>query len=269
MPLPGQNGFPEVLNEEIAMATDATDNEAEMVTVTIDGRACRLPKGMSLIRAAATVGVYIPHYCYHPALPVDGSCRLCLVEIAGRPKLEPACNMVATEGLEVFVNSRAAVNSREGMMEFLLVNHPLDCPICDQGGECQLQKYAMDYGLDAARATHRRRRFPKPDFDPLIDIERNRCILCSRCVRFCDHVAGEHLMGVFARGDRDYIGTHDDGPVANILSGNVIDLCPVGALTAKSFRFKARSWELYQCKTTCVFCSVSYTHLTLPTNREV
>lgn len=232
--------------------SDSSDN---LVTVMIDGVEHRVPGGMNLIDAAATVGVYIPHYCYHPALPVDGSCRLCLVELAGRPKLEPACNMVASDGLEFFVDSDAAINSREGMMEFLLVNHPLDCPVCDQGGECQLQNYAMDYGIEDARTVDRRRRYPKPNFDPLIDLERNRCILCTRCVRFCDHVGGKHALGIVERGDRNRIATYGDQPIDNILSGNVIDLCPVGALTAKAFRFKARPWELRQTQTTCGFCS--------------
>src|SRR5690606_26208022 len=133
---------------------------------------------------------------------------------------------------------------RKGMMEFLLQNHPLDCPICDRGGECMLQRYSMQHGTGHARTVDTRRRFEKPQFDPLIDIERNRCIMCTRCTRFMDEEGGEHVLGVFGRGDRNYIGTEGNGPVSNIFSGNIIDLCPVGCLTSKPFRFKARPWEM-------------------------
>ena len=227
----------------------------DLVTVTVDGRVLKLPKGKNLLQALLDAGIYVPHYCYQPALSVAGNCRLCLVEIAGRPKPEVSCNMIVTDGLNINVSSPVVEDCRKGMMEFLLVNHPLDCPICDRGGECMLQRYSTEYGSGTARTTDERRRFEKPQLDPLIDIERNRCIMCTRCVRFCDEVAGEHVMGVFGHGSRNYIGTFGNGPVSNVFSGNVIDLCPVGCLTAKPFRFQARVWELRQTPTTTRTCN--------------
>ena len=163
--------------------------------------------------------------------------------------------MTATDGLKIRTDSETIQDARRGMMEFLLVNHPLDCPICDRGGECMLQRYSVEYGTGTARTTDVRRRMQKPQFDPLIDIERNRCIMCTRCVRFCDEVAGDHVMGIFGHGNRNYIGTFGDGPVSNVFSGNVIDLCPVGCLTSKPFRFQARVWELRQTPTTTRTCN--------------
>ena len=215
----------------------------ELVTVTVDGSEMKLPKGKNLLQALLDAGIYVPHYCYHPALSVAGNCRLCLVEIVGRPKPEVSCNMVVSDGLNINVSSELVDSCRKGMMEFLLVNHPLDCPICDRGGECMLQRYSMEYGTGTTRVADVRRRFQKPQFDPLIDIERNRCIMCTRCVRFCDEVSGEHTLGVFGHGNRNYIGTFGNGPVSDPFSGNVIDLCPVGCLTSKPFRFQARGWD--------------------------
>ncbi len=221
-----------------------------LVTVVVNGRELQLPKGKNLLQALLDVGHYIPHYCYHPSLSVAGNCRLCLIEIEGRPKPEISCNMVVSENLKILTDSQLVEDCRKGMMEFLLINHPLDCPICDQGGECMLQRYSREYGWGTARMIDPRRRFHKPQFDPLIDIERNRCIMCTRCTRFCDEVAGEHVMGVFGHGNRNYIGTFGNGPVSNPFSGNVIDLCPVGCLTSKPYRFMARPWEMRQIATT-------------------
>jgi NADH-quinone oxidoreductase subunit G len=226
-----------------------------LVTVTVNGKEMQLPKGKNLLQALLDVGHYIPHYCYHPSLSVAGNCRLCLIEIEGRPKPEVSCNMVVTDGLKIKTEGELVESCRKGMMEFLLVNHPLDCPICDRGGECMLQRYSMEYGWGHARTSDDRRRFEKPQLDPLIDIERNRCIMCTRCVRFCDEVGGEHAMGVFGHGDANYIGTYGNGPVGNMFSGNVIDLCPVGCLTSKPFRFQARAWELRQTLTTTRSCN--------------
>jgi NADH-quinone oxidoreductase subunit G len=225
------------------------------VTVTVNGTEMQLPKGKNLLQALMDTGHSIPHYCYHPSLSVAGNCRLCLIEIEGRPKPEISCNMVVSDGLKIKTEGELVESCRHGMMEFLLVNHPLDCPICDRGGECMLQRYSMEYGWGHARTSDDRRRFVKPRFDPLIDIERNRCIMCTRCVRFCDEVGGEHVMGVFGHGDANYIGTYGNGPVSNPFSGNVIDLCPVGCLTSKPFRFKARAWELRQTVTTTRICN--------------
>ncbi|MCC5877189.1 MAG: molybdopterin-dependent oxidoreductase [Candidatus Sumerlaeia bacterium] len=236
----------------------------EEIKLVINGKEVVGKKGETIISVAAREDYYIPHYCWHPALSVAGNCRLCLVEIhlpnprndnklAPLPKPAIACQTPITEGMHVFTDSQLAKECQEGMMEFLLVNHPLDCPICDRGGECMLQRYSMEYGTPHTRMRDPKRKYLKPEADPLIDIERNRCIMCTRCVRFCDEVAGEHVMGVFARGSDNYIGTFGQGPVANILSGNVIDLCPVGCLTSKPFRFKARVWELLQTQSTSIW----------------
>jgi NADH-quinone oxidoreductase subunit G len=229
--------------------------ESEVVTFSLNGREVKARKGESIIDVCHREDVYVPHYCWHPALSIAGNCRLCLVELEKSPKPVIACQTHVAPGMVVRTESEIAKQSREWMMEFLLVNHPLDCPICDRGGECQLQRYSMEYGTPHTRMVDKKRKFIKPQADPLIDIERNRCIMCTRCVRFCDEVGGEHLMGVFDRGDGNYIGTFGQGPVSNIFSGNVIDLCPVGCLTSKPYRFKARPWELKQTQTTCDGCS--------------
>lgn len=234
----------------------------EEVKLQINGRDIIGFKGESIINVAAREGIYIPHYCWHPSLSVSGNCRLCLVEVhlPGRdgkvgplPKPVIACQTVISPGMLVFTESKLAKECQNGMMEFLLVNHPLDCPICDRGGECMLQRYSVEYGQGHTRMVDEKRKFVKPQFDPLIDIERNRCIMCTRCVRFTDEVGGEHVMGVFDRGNGNYIGTFGRGPVSNILSGNVIDLCPVGCLTNKPFRFRARVWELLQTQSTSIW----------------
>jgi len=237
---------------------------SEDVEIVIDGRSVVGKKGESIINVAAREGVYIPHYCWHPSLSVAGNCRLCLVEVhlpnprqdnkvMPLPKPAIACQTPITPGMHVFTDSELARDCQGGMMEFLLANHPLDCPICDRGGECMLQRYSMEYGKGHARMADKKRKFKKPQFDALIDIERNRCIMCTRCVRFCDEVAGDHVMGIFARGEMNYIGTFGRGPVSNILSGNVIDICPVGCLTSKPFRFRARPWELLQTQSTSIW----------------
>jgi len=234
----------------------------EQVKIVLNGREVTGFKGETIITVAAREDVYVPHYCWHPSLSVAGNCRLCLVEVhmPGRDgKLSPApkpvigCQTPISAGMHVFTDSALAKECQNGMMEFLLANHPLDCPICDRGGECMLQRYSMEYGTGHARMADKKRKFTKPQADPLIDIERNRCIMCTRCVRFCDEVAGEHVMGVFDRGEGNYIGTFGQGPVSNILSGNVIDICPVGCLTSKPFRFKARVWELLQTQSTSIW----------------
>jgi NADH-quinone oxidoreductase subunit G len=229
--------------------------ESEIITFSLNGRDVKARKGESIIDVCHREDVYVPHYCWHPALSIAGNCRLCLVEMEKSPKPVIACQTHVAPGMIIRTESAVAKESREWMMEFLLVNHPLDCPICDRGGECQLQRYSMEYGTGHTRMADKKRKFVKPQADPLIDIERNRCIMCTRCVRFCDEVGGEHVMGVFDRGDGNYIGTFGQGPVSNIFSGNVIDLCPVGCLTSRPYRFKARPWELKQTQSTCDGCS--------------
>ncbi len=229
--------------------------EDQILTLTLNGEEVKARRGETIMEVCHRQDTYVPHYCWHPGLSIAGNCRLCLVEVEKVPKPVIACQTQVSPGMVIKTASEQAKASQEWMMEFLLVNHPLDCPICDRGGECQLQRYSMEYGTSHSRMVDKKRKYIKPQADPLIDIERNRCIMCTRCVRFCDEVGGEHVMGVFARGNDNYIGTFGQGPVSNIFSGNVIDLCPVGCLTSKPFRFKARVWELKQTQTTCTQCS--------------
>lgn len=226
-----------------------------MAAFTVNGTEIQAPKGANLLQALLGAGYKIPHYCYHPSLSVDGTCRMCFVQMEGDPRLHVSCNMKVADGLKILTETDTIHEARQGMMEFLLVNHPLDCPVCDKGGECMLQRYSMDHGIGEARMGDQRRRYPKPQFDPLIDLERNRCILCSRCVRFCDEIAEDHVLGIVERGDRNRIASFGNGPISSIYSGNVVDLCPVGALTSKPFRFHARTWEMQQIVTSCVHCS--------------
>jgi len=229
---------------------------SQLVTVFVDGQPVQVAANANLIQACEKAGKYVPHYCWHPALSVPGNCRLCLVKIEGSPRLVAGCHTGVKEGLKIFTLDKEVDDSRVGMMEFLLANHPLDCPVCDRGGECSLQRFSMDYGQGESRFYgNKKRRFNKPNADPLISIERNRCIHCTRCIRFCDELAGDAVLGMFGRGDGSYIGTFGDGPVSNIYSGNVIDMCPVGCLTNKPYRFKARAWELRQIPSTCTLCS--------------
>lgn len=255
-PAPGlgaATGYPQPA-AGIANALDGLSDE-ELITVTLNGKEVKAKSGETIMEVCHREDVYVPHYCWHPALSIAGNCRLCLVEVEKIPKPIIACQTHVTPDMNIKTNSPVAQSSQEWMMEFLLINHPLDCPICDRGGECQLQRYSMEFGTSHTRMADKKRKFVKPSADPLIDIERNRCIMCTRCVRFCDEVGGEHLMGVFARGNDNYIGTFGQGPVSNIFSGNVIDLCPVGCLTSKPYRFKARPWELKQTQSTCDYCS--------------
>lgn len=245
--------------------SETTEKKPDAIHLKINDRAVEARKGEMVIEVAGRNGIYIPHYCWHPGLSLAGNCRLCLVEAAmfnpkeGKaikmPKPVIACQTAVAEGMEVWTESPMAKDCQSGMMEFLLANHPLDCPICDRGGECMLQRYSMGYGVPHSAMVDKKRKFKKPEFDTLIDIERNRCIMCTRCVRFCDEIAGDHVMGVFGRGNDNYIGTFGHGPVSSIFSGNVIDLCPVGCLTSKPYRFRARPWELAQTQSTCVHCA--------------
>lgn len=228
----------------------------DTVTLTIDGQTVTVPKGTLLIEAARRIGIDIPHYCYDPDLSVVASCRLCLVEIEKVPKLQPSCSTPVSEGQVVLTCSEKVLEARRMQMEFLLVQHPLDCPVCDQGGECKLQDYSRKHGMADTRFDFHRRTFPKPDIGPFIDLERNRCILCSRCVRFMNEIAGEAELTVVQRGWKSYIATFQDRPLKNEFAGNTIDLCPVGALTSKVTRFRTRVWELKSRPSICTLCSV-------------
>jgi len=226
-----------------------------MVTLTIEGRTVVVPPGTNLIEAAKTAGVLIPHYCYHPSLPVAGVCRMCLVEVEKFPKLTPACATSVGEGQVVHVHSDKARDARKGVLEFLLINHPLDCPICDQAGECELQDYTFAEGRKDSRYMEPKRFDPMEDFGGDVLYVPNRCILCTRCVRFMDVVAHDPVLNVSERGDRAFIGKFEGHDLTHAWAGNVVDLCPVGALLSKDFLNKARAWELDRAASICPGCS--------------
>jgi len=229
----------------------------ELVTLTIEGAEVSVPKGTTILEAAKQAGVLIPHYCYHPALPVAGVCRMCLVQIEGVPKLQIACATPVAAGQQINVFSAEAAEARKGVLEFLLINHPLDCPICDQAGECELQDYVFQEGRASSRytPTFAKRFNPAEEFGPDVLYVPNRCILCTRCVRFMDHAAGEPVLNVSERGDRAFIGIHPDHALDHPWSGNVVDLCPVGSLISRDFLHKARAWELDKTASICTGCS--------------
>ena len=228
----------------------------ELVNVTIDGIQVAVPKGTAIIEAAKQAGVLVPHYCYHPSLPSPAVCRMCLVEVEKAPKLMPACVTSVADGQVVHVNSPSAKKAREGVLEFLLINHPLDCPICDQAGECELQDYVFQEGRAGTRyAEYAKRYNPVEDFGPDILYVPNRCILCTRCVRFMEDVAQQPVLNVSERGDRAFIGISQDQRLDHAWSGNVVDLCPVGSLLSKDFLHKARAWELDKAASVCPGCT--------------
>lgn len=229
--------------------------DVKMVSLSIEGRPVTVPDGMSILEAAKTAGVLVPHYCYHPGLPVAGVCRMCLVEVEKMPKLAPACATTVMEGQVVHVHSPKALEARKGVLEFLLINHPLDCPICDQAGECELQDYTFAEGRADSRYREAKRFNPVEDFGGDVLYVQNRCILCTRCVRFMSDVAQEPVLNVSERGDRAFIGKAEGHDLTNPWAGNVVDLCPVGALLSKDFLNKARAWELDRAPTVCTGCS--------------
>ncbi len=229
--------------------------ETPMVNLTIEGRAVSAPAGTSILEAAKLAGVLIPHYCYHPALPVAGVCRMCLVDVEKFPKLAPACATAIADGQVVHVHSEKAREARKGVLEFLLINHPLDCPICDQSGECELQDYTFQEGRKDSRYLEPKRFNPVEDFGGDVLYATNRCILCTRCVRFMDAVAQEPVLNVSERGDRAVIGKFPDADLTHAWAGNVIDLCPVGALLSKDFLNKTRAWELDRAASVCPNCT--------------
>ncbi len=218
------------------------------VAIEIDGQSLFAPKGSMIIHAADKAGIPIPRFCYHEKLPIAANCRMCLVdaEMGGRPmpKPQPACATPVADGMKVFTRNEKALKAQRNVMEFLLINHPLDCPICDQGGECELQDLSLGYGRSVSRFSERKRTVADEDMGPLVATEMTRCIQCTRCVRFTADIAGTYELGGMQRGENLQIGTYDGKPLTTELSGNVIDVCPVGALTNKVFRFRARPWEL-------------------------
>ena len=214
------------------------------VRLELDGQPIEVPVNSTIMDAANKAGVYIPHFCYHRKLSIAANCRMCLVEVEKSPKPLPACASPVTQGMRVFTKSPAAVRAQKGVMEFLLINHPLDCPICDQGGECQLQDLAVGYGSTASRYAEEKRVVLNKNLGPLISTDMTRCIHCTRCVRFGEEIAGRMELGMAHRGEHSEIMPFIERTVDSELSGNMIDVCPVGALTSKPFRYAARTWEL-------------------------
>jgi len=215
-----------------------------MVNIEIDGIPLKVDSAKMIIQAADEAGIDIPRFCYHKKLSIAANCRMCLIEVAQSRKALPACATPVTEGMKIFTDSKVAKDAQRGVMEFLLINHPLDCPICDQGGECELQDMSMGYGSGVGRFSEGKRVVKDKDIGPLINTDMTRCIHCTRCVRFGEEIAGIKEFGATGRGEHMEIGTYIEQSVASELSGNIIDLCPVGALTSKPFRYRARAWEL-------------------------
>jgi NADH-quinone oxidoreductase subunit G len=226
------------------------------IKISIDGKEVATAKGKTVIQAAAEAGIAIPHYCYHPKLSIAGNCRMCLIEIEKMPKLQIACNTLAAEGMSVLTQSPKVLTARKAVLEFLLVNHPVDCPICDQAGECWLQDYYMEHDRAASRfdlgKVHDRKRTV---FGPHVIFDGERCIKCTRCVRFCQEVSKTDELAVVSRGDHSTISLFADAVLDNPLSANVVDICPVGALTDRDFRFKVRVWYLEKTPSICPGCS--------------
>ncbi|PIA63826.1 hypothetical protein AQUCO_00201273v1 [Aquilegia coerulea] len=219
-------------------------NPDDAIEVFVDGFPVKIPKGMTVLQACEIAGVDIPRFCYHSRLSIAGNCRMCLVEVEKSPKPVASCAMPALPGMKIKTDTPIAKKAREGVMEFLLMNHPLDCPICDQGGECDLQDQSMAFGSDRGRFTDVKRSVVDKNLGPLVKTVMTRCIQCTRCVRFATEVAGVQDLGMLGRGSGEEIGTYVEKLMTSELSGNVIDICPVGALTSKPFAFKARNWEL-------------------------
>jgi len=224
--------------------TGAANAVVETVNIEVDGIAMEVPRNSMIIEATDKAGISIPRFCYHRKLSIAANCRMCLVDVEKAPKPMPACATPVMDGMKVYTQSRRAIDAQHGVMEFLLINHPLDCPICDQGGECELQDLAMGYGRSVSRFVERKRVVKDHDIGPLVQTDLTRCIQCTRCVRFMDEIAGTSELGMYGRGDRSAIGASLEQGIDSELSGNVIDMCPVGALTNKPFRFSARAWEL-------------------------
>ncbi len=233
----------------------------ETVTLTIDGGPVTVEKGKTVLQAAIESGVKIPYYCYHPGLGIDGSCRVCIVKIDKMAKLQTSCSTTVSEGMVVHTQSPDVVEARSSVFEFLLINHPLDCPVCDKGGECPLQDFSYSYGPNESRMEFPRRIFDGEgvkadvDFGPTLMLNRNRCILCTRCVRFMREVDTDPQIGITDRGYGSEISTFREEGVHSLLSGNLMDVCPVGAITTKDYRFKSRPWDNPEAvDTICTLC---------------
>jgi NADH-quinone oxidoreductase subunit G len=225
-----------------------------MPTIKIDGKEMEVPAGITILQACEMAGLEIPRFCYHERLSIAGNCRMCLVEVKpGPPKPQASCALPVADKQEIFTNTPLVTKARNGVMEFLLINHPLDCPICDQGGECDLQDQAMAYGFDRSRYHENKRAVPDKELGPLVKTSMNRCIHCTRCIRFATEVAGVEQLGATGRGESMEVTTYVEEALQTELAGNLVDLCPVGALTAKPYAFEARSWEMRKTESVDVF----------------
>ena len=228
--------------------------EQTMPIVKIDGKEIEVPAGITILQACEMAGVEIPRFCYHERLSIAGNCRMCLVEVKpGPPKPQASCAMPVADKQEIITNSAVVKKARNGVMEFLLINHPLDCPICDQGGECDLQDQAMAYGFDRSRYHENKRAVPDKELGPLVKTSMNRCIQCTRCVRFAAEVAGVEELGATGRGEGMEITTYVEHALTTELAGNLVDICPVGALTSKPYAYEARPWEMRKTESVDVF----------------
>jgi NADH-quinone oxidoreductase subunit G len=240
------------------MAEAVTPKVPEVVNLTIDGKQIQVPKGTNLIEAAKTAGIDVPHYCYHPHLSVAGNCRMCQVSVKGQPKMTIACNTNVAEGMEVATHhtSKDVADSQAAVLEFILINHPLDCTVCDQAGHCKLQDYHFEYNARASRflenKVHKVKALP---LGPTVMLDGERCIMCTRCIRFCDEVTKTSELGMLNRGDQSVIAVSPGRELDNPLSGSVVDLCPVGALTHRKWRFNTRIWFTNQSDAICPGCS--------------
>jgi NADH-quinone oxidoreductase subunit G len=227
-----------------------------MPQLSIDGRDVTVPNGTTVIQAAEKLGIFVPRYCYHPGLSIAGNCRICLVDVEKLPKLQIACNTPVSEGMVVHTKNEKAEDGRRAVLEFLLANHPLDCPVCDQSGECDLQNFYLNFGLYNPRFREQKvKKHKAVALGPHVMLDQERCILCSRCVRFTDEITKTGEFGIFNRGDHAELGIYPGYELNNRYSANVVDICPVGALTERDFRFKARVWYLSSAPTVCNGCS--------------
>jgi len=231
-------------------------SEVKTVNMKIDGRDVTVPADWTVIRAAHQNDIEIPHYCYHPDLSIAGNCRICMVSVKGAPRPVVGCATPVAEGMEVTTTAAPEVEARKGVMEFLLINHPLDCPECDQSGECKLQNYSVEHGQDHGRFHEEKVRKSKATMGPHVKYWGSRCILCTRCVRFTDEVSGTGELGVIYRGDRSEIATFPGRVLDNPLSMNTVDICPVGALVSSDFLYQSRVWNLHSNSSVCADCSV-------------
>ena len=234
----------------------------ETVTLTIDGRQVTVEKGKTVLQAAIKSGISVPYYCYHPGISIDGSCRVCIVKIEKMPKLQTSCSTTCAEGMVVSTRTQDVVDARAGVFEFLLINHPLDCPVCDKGGECPLQDFSYQFGPAQSRMEFPRREFDgngvkaDVDFGPTLMLNRNRCILCTRCVRFMRDIDSDAQINIIDRGSGSQIATFQEEGVHSLLSGNLMDVCPVGAITTRDYRFKSRPWDNpFAADTICTQCA--------------